>query len=98
MNIGQIKDILGIMKRQLPEGKDFAVFGDACSVVNGQADECVDLDIRVDLDTYNHLIRVYGEIETRRGTWVGHGHFRVFPSYNETRVQLVNGIPCDSSP
>lgn len=95
MKIAQVKALVEQVKRHVPEGGKFCVYGHATLVLEGTIPECEFVSFVVDLPTHFHMMKIFGEVETRlEGSWVGNNDVRIYTGYVEARVKMVDGIPC----
>lgn len=95
MKIEQVKALVEQVKRHVPEGGKFCVYGHATLVLEGTAVECATVSFVVDIPTHIYLRKIYGECESRlEGSWVGNNDVRIYTGYVEARVKMVDGIPC----
>ncbi|MNB58637.1 hypothetical protein D3C87_364650 [compost metagenome] len=95
MKIERVKELVEQVKRHIPEGGKFCVFGYATLVLEGTIRDCEYVAFVVDLPTHFHLMKIYGDVETRfEGHWVGNNEVRIYTGYLEARVKMVGDIPC----
>ncbi|MNB61051.1 hypothetical protein D3C87_1017550 [compost metagenome] len=95
MKIQQVKELVAQVKRHVPEGGKFAVYGHAALVLEGTAAECEFVAFVVDMPTHFHMRKIYGDVESRlEGEWVGNNEVRIYTGYLEARVKMVGDIPC----
>lgn len=95
MKIERVKELVEQVKRHIPEGGKFCVYGYATLVLEGTIRDCEYVAFVVDLPTRFHLMKIYGEVETRlEGSWVGNSEIRIYTGYLEARVKMVGDIPC----
>lgn len=95
MKIERVKELIEQVKRHVPEGGKFCVYGHATLVLEGTAVECATVSFVVDIPTHIYLRKIYGECESRlEGSWVGNNEVRIYTGYVEAMVKMVDGIPC----